>query len=977
MAGRGHVDVNERRLRPIYDNLDNGNNKVAIQLVDKVLKKQKDLHCAKVLKALALFRMGKSNESFTLIQEVASLEPSDDPTLQAMSICYREMQKPELITKIYESAVRKQPSNEEYHSHLFMAYVRMGDYKKQHQAAMTLYKQFPKNPYYFWAVMSKVMEAMFSSDDTLSKKIILPLTLKMVEKLAKEDKLEAEAEVQLYLMVLDLMDKHEEAITLLQGELGEKIVSEWNYHKYRIACLYAKMEKWAEANAAYRKLLREQPDQWSFYLSYFKSAFELIDSGWTPQEDQIFVDGPPDYTVDSIIHFVEDVIQLESAKDSRPQRGPYLARMELFKRLKERKNKDIEKLGSLTAMLLHYFDVFGDKYCCFGDLSTFLADLDKETIQSFLDSLWKRLELDPVDGKITFAENEKHLQRHVSFLQISRFLGKHESLSSDEKISLSKELLKRYHDGLKFGADLLSTDLLPSDMYCLFAAHLLLDVWKQAGDDGMLWRVIPILEKGRSNSPANHHFKLLLIRLYCIVGAFGPCLQLYEEMEIKHVQRDTIGYIVTRHCAPLGHFHLVSGVYNDTLKFFTVNHKDTTEYIISAYKYGSFPKIPEFVKFRQKLNNSLHYTTITVEKMISELLLEANANNLKFEDLIRYMEINPEKDEIVWDELSDNRDFTLLVSYDSEEKQCSEEDKKDSTEQEKGWLKLQSLVLRILTAAGLLLPTVNTNINKNGTETPDMGEILKTLVNEFETHLEQLEKNPVTHKKFPLQGPPESRTSDFLNGNHGNIILNMMKATSDIQHLHANGIDNSGEVQERIKNYLQQTLRLLEDTLSKNRQSLVTEKDGQKKLHYSVLPNMVLLTESIGYITLLSGVCCKLLKPIKSIINKRNRKKKEAPQAMPAIFETYKKFLDSIQQFADTVHIAVLDLDPVFVSMDLSQLSLVDKETAKCVTNRANMSDRELESSMWKKIEESYKQSSQNLSGILKQKMEYLATLKL
>ena len=75
MASR-HVDVNERRLRPVYgiisvtavakclkygepndyptvcvsfaDALDSMNNKQAIQLADKILKKQKDLHCAKV-----------------------------------------------------------------------------------------------------------------------------------------------------------------------------------------------------------------------------------------------------------------------------------------------------------------------------------------------------------------------------------------------------------------------------------------------------------------------------------------------------------------------------------------------------------------------------------------------------------------------------------------------------------------------------------------------------------------------------------------------------------------------------------------------------------------------------------------------------------------------------------------------------------------------------------------------------------------
>ena len=59
---------------------------------------------------------------------------------------------------MYEAAVKKDPSNEEFLSHLFMSYVRTGSYKNQYLIAMQLYKQKPKNPYYFWAVMSKVME---------------------------------------------------------------------------------------------------------------------------------------------------------------------------------------------------------------------------------------------------------------------------------------------------------------------------------------------------------------------------------------------------------------------------------------------------------------------------------------------------------------------------------------------------------------------------------------------------------------------------------------------------------------------------------------------------------------------------------------------------------------------------------------------------------------------------------------------------
>ena len=43
-----------------------------------------------------------------------------------------------------------------------MSYVRVGEYKKQQLSAMALYKQKPKNPYYFWAVISLVMQVINS-----------------------------------------------------------------------------------------------------------------------------------------------------------------------------------------------------------------------------------------------------------------------------------------------------------------------------------------------------------------------------------------------------------------------------------------------------------------------------------------------------------------------------------------------------------------------------------------------------------------------------------------------------------------------------------------------------------------------------------------------------------------------------------------------------------------------------------------------
>lgn len=113
-----------------------------------------------VLKAIGLQRTGKQDEAFSLAQEVSVLEPTDDNSLQALTILYREMHRreythtrggmggaagtpapsalflsstAELVAKLYEAAVKKVPLSEEYHSHLFMAYARVGEYKKMQQ----------------------------------------------------------------------------------------------------------------------------------------------------------------------------------------------------------------------------------------------------------------------------------------------------------------------------------------------------------------------------------------------------------------------------------------------------------------------------------------------------------------------------------------------------------------------------------------------------------------------------------------------------------------------------------------------------------------------------------------------------------------------------------------------------------------------------------------------------------------------------
>ena len=59
-----------------------------------------------------------------------------------------------------------------------------------------------------------------------------------------------------------------------------------------------------------------------------------------------------------------------------------------------------------------------------------------------------------------------------------------------------------------------------------------------------MWQALTLLEEGLTHSPSNAQFKLLLVRIYCTLGAFEPVVDLYSSLDAKHIQHDTIGLVV-------------------------------------------------------------------------------------------------------------------------------------------------------------------------------------------------------------------------------------------------------------------------------------------------------------------------------------------------------------------------------------------------------------------------------------------------
>lgn len=165
------------------------------------------------------------------------------------------------------------------------------------------------------------------------------------------------------------------------------------------------------------------------------------------------------------------------------------------------------------------------------------------------------------------------------------------------------------------------------------------------------------------NSPSNFHAKLLCLQIYHILGCALGAHKIYVSLDVKHVQLDSLGYLHCGHLPISGIITLAKPIYDQTLKFFTASYKDSLEYLAMSYKFGSFSKLQEFMDFRERLSNSLHYSMISVEALIQEIACfngSTQQNLLQFQN----MKIEPNEDRIKYDELMDNRDLEVMMRWD-------------------------------------------------------------------------------------------------------------------------------------------------------------------------------------------------------------------------------------------------------------------------------------------------------------------------
>ncbi|XP_053958100.1 phagocyte signaling-impaired protein [Anastrepha ludens] len=683
--------VFERRLRPIYDSLEVGNNRKALQETEKLLKKHPNMWCARALKALALLRLGRYEESQIMLKTVSSEKPVDDPTLQVLSFCYKELEQLDKIVYLYNNAVKQSPGNEELLAHLFISHVRLEDFKSQQSVALQLYKAQPKTAYYFWAVMSVVLQGIRGPESKFPEKtkIYLALAQRMVEKMINENKLESEQEVFLYLHILKLQEKYKEALEFLSGALCEKLYP--GAPVYMKIDLLKQLKMWQETNTLLKDLLKDEHDRWDYYQDYLLSCFELLKESPDDSPTEKFDDGKDTNTLNTLDECHDFLCQMMEAAE-RKVRGPYLARLELHKRMRAHGMDAEALLGDFFELITEYFRLFGDKPCCTHDIALFLTSISMDTRQQ----LSSKLLLESGISSTKLPQNKEQMQKHICALQISRICGSHLDLQTEHLLAFYTALKLHYEHGLStFGKNLLHTDMGPSDPYALLAANVMYDVSLREQKSDRIFEALCLLQYVLRNSTSNFHVKLLSLKIYHMFGCMLGAQEMYDYLDIKQIQLDSMSYI---HCnlLPLcSRFSMARNVFDATLKFFTNSYKERLEYITLTYRFCTFSKLEEFMNFKERLTNSIHYVSTSIEAQLCDLvMLYGNVR----QNIATYtaMSIEPADDRISWHELSDNRDLGALIRWDPVHLVDVDEERKESFNQEVEVLQIRQLLLRLV-----------------------------------------------------------------------------------------------------------------------------------------------------------------------------------------------------------------------------------------------------------------------------------------
>lgn len=111
-----------------------------------------------------------------------------------------------------------------------------------------------------------------------------------------------------------------------------------------------------------------------------------------------------------------------------------------------------------------------------------------------------------------------------------------------------------------------------------------IDIYQTSSPQNIpIYDLIALLEGALSNNAYDFYCKILLVRLYNSLGAATSSHALYETLDIKLIQNDTLGHYFLFPFLNAGLFSFAQQFLNSSWKFYSFNFKEVHRYLYILY----------------------------------------------------------------------------------------------------------------------------------------------------------------------------------------------------------------------------------------------------------------------------------------------------------------------------------------------------------------------------------------------------------
>ncbi|EGN93256.1 hypothetical protein SERLA73DRAFT_172175 [Serpula lacrymans var. lacrymans S7.3] len=633
----------DRQVRPIYDALDSGSNKPAIIACTKLLKKYPKSTLLMALKALGLVRLQKVEESMMLCDEVLATKTTDDSTLSIMTHVLRGLGRFTDMIAMFDDAFKRQPHNEELGAQTFFANIRTTNWKAAQQVANKMHKQFQEDRYLYWNILAVILQANDSTTPPNMRNLLYKLAHRHVLSSPTPSYLSADR-FHLHLIILQELQLFDEAHTLLESEVGKAICST------SLVCNHTRRDIWRlrglweeEGERAQRNITERRDRNWLEFLSVLDATFSTVSS---PHQQEV-TEAVKSECIECISKARQFFTEIAEG-DGRKDRSGFLALLELEKR--SITNGLVSDQTELLTLMKRYYNTFGDKACCFEDTRPYL-ELPDDSLSAWTSFL---------ESQTVSYVDVSELQRCINIRKLTRYNLPESQLSPESESTRAVEYLSDYLEGLHLGNSLPVTELQPVDDLAILAGQAFVNSWKTSGDVKYLFSAALVLEFALTKSRLSFPIRLLLVRIYRLLGASSLAIEHYRAMHVKQVQNDTLSHFILSRASTFSSAATGDLTYPteciEASQIYISNTQETAEFITRAFSAEKYTQIPDFMTFEDRLENSLQRDLVKVEHVRMRISHEHLEPNLIDSELVEL--------KFVFDRVHhDNRDFEILPNY--------------------------------------------------------------------------------------------------------------------------------------------------------------------------------------------------------------------------------------------------------------------------------------------------------------------------